>query len=107
MDMIALGAALRAARLNKGISQETLCASTRIARSTLSSLENGRIAEIGITKVMEVCAVLGLRITLEEAFPRPTLMQLVHEREKKVGVSTVTRMRAPRRIVKKISGGQL
>lgn len=97
MDIRELGLALKSARLAKGVSQEDLCKLTLLSRSTLSALENGRIAEVGIGKVMQLCSVLGLRLSLEHALPRPTLMQLVKERASKPLPTAPGRKRAPRR----------
>ena len=96
MDLTELGQALQSARLTQAISQATLCADVRISRSTLSSLENGHIAEIGIRKVMQLCDRLGLRLALEEAHERPTLRQLVRERDHTEVSSAIERKRAPR-----------
>lgn len=97
MDIIELGVTLKAARLAKGISQVDLCQSTLLSRSTLSAFENGRIAELGIGKILQLCSVLGLRLTIEHELPRPTLMQLVKERAGKPLPFAPGRKRAPRR----------
>lgn len=97
MNLIDIGAALKAARLAQRLSQEDLCQSTLVSRSTLSALENGRIAELGIGKIMQLCSVLDLRLVLEHDLPRPTLMQLVKERTGKPLPSSLGRQRAPRR----------
>lgn len=97
MDIKELGALLKGARLAKGISQEDLSKSTLLSRSSISALESGRIVEIGIGKVMQLCSVLGLRLAVEHEQPRPTLMQLVKERSAKPLPAAPGRKRAPRR----------
>lgn len=76
MELHELGAAIRWARLNRGYTQEQICNAVRISRPTLSLLENGKLPEIGISKVIEVLAQLGLEISLREAHARPTLREL-------------------------------
>lgn len=76
MDLIELGLEIKKARLEKGIQQEELCAFADISRATLSRLENGRLAELGIRKIMAVCERLGLELTLQLVQKRPTLRSL-------------------------------
>lgn len=99
MDIFELGSAIQSARLNKGISQAQLCNAVRMARPTLSLLENGKLPEVGIRKVMEVLAQLGMELTLCEAHGRPTLRDLQRESAK---VNDITqqpkRRRAPRKM---------
>jgi hypothetical protein len=52
-----------------------------MSRVTLSRFENGKLPEIGIRKVMAICATLGLELTVKDASPRPTLQELINERE--------------------------
>ena len=79
MDMIELGTALKEARLIKQRSQQEVCDLLGLSRATLSKLENGRLPELGIRKVMNICDLLGLQITLFPASSRPTLQQLQAE----------------------------
>jgi transcriptional regulator with XRE-family HTH domain len=79
MDLIELGRAIRQTRLEKAIQQEELCAIADISRATLSRLENGRLAEMGIRKLMGLCDRLGLELTLQPAHKRPTLRTLSKE----------------------------
>jgi len=103
MNIQELGLALKEARLAKNISQSELSQSTLLSRSTISALESGRIVEIGIGKVMQLCSVLGLRLSLEHEQLRPTLMQLLKERSAKPLPSAPGRKRAPRRFKQPVS----
>lgn len=76
MNLIDLGLVIKKTRLEKGIPQEELCAFADISRATLSRLENGRLAELGIRKIMAVCERLGLALTLQPVEKRPTLRSL-------------------------------
>lgn len=79
MDMIDLGQVILAKRKKLKMSQFALASSNGMSRATISSLENGKLPELGIRKVMAICAALGLELELKEASLRPTLRDLVKE----------------------------
>lgn len=79
MNLIELGLEIKKARLEQGIQQEELSAFASLSRATLSRLENGRLAELGIRKVMALCERLGLELTLQQVRKRPTLRTLAKE----------------------------
>ena len=81
VDIEEVGEQLRARRKALGMSQTEVAALNRINRVTLSRLENGKLPEIGIRKVMAISATLGLELTLNVASQRPTLQDLVNEKE--------------------------
>jgi transcriptional regulator with XRE-family HTH domain len=63
-----------------GLSQTALAMKARISRATLDALENGRLGELGYTKVVNVLTALGLELILHEANARrPTLEELMRE----------------------------
>ena len=63
-----------------GLSQTALARKARISRATLDALENGRLGELGYTKVVNVLTALGLELKLHEANARrPTLEELMRE----------------------------
>jgi transcriptional regulator with XRE-family HTH domain len=63
-----------------GLSQTALARKARISRATLDALENGRLGELGYTKVVNVLTALGLELVLHEANARrPTLEELMRE----------------------------
>lgn len=63
-----------------GLSQTALARKARISRATLDALENGRLGELGYTKVVNVLTALGLELRLHEANARrPTLEELMSE----------------------------
>jgi transcriptional regulator with XRE-family HTH domain len=63
-----------------GLSQTELAKKARISRATLDALENGRIGELGYTKVVNILTALGLELKLQEASARrPTLEELMSE----------------------------
>jgi transcriptional regulator with XRE-family HTH domain len=63
-----------------GLSQMALATKARISRSTLDALENGRMGELGYTKINNLLAAVGLELKLQEAAARrPTLEELLDE----------------------------
>ncbi len=63
-----------------GLSQTSLAKKAHISRSTLDALENGRIGELGYTKISNLLAALGLELKIQEAVARrPTLEELLNE----------------------------
>jgi transcriptional regulator with XRE-family HTH domain len=63
-----------------GLSQTELAKKAKISRATLDALENGRIGELGYTKIINILTALGLELKLQEASTRrPTLEELMSE----------------------------
>jgi HTH-type transcriptional regulator / antitoxin HipB len=79
MNLIDIGVALAAARKAAGRSQAELAGSLRLSRATISGIENGTIREIGIRKVLALCAALGLELSASARRARPTLQELREE----------------------------
>ena len=79
MNMQELGLALSVRRKKMGMSQETLASLNRMSRATISNLENGKLAELGLRKMLALCTTLGLTLEVKEANVRPTLRELVKE----------------------------
>lgn len=80
MEMQNLGANIRAARKQRKLTQTDLSEMVGMSRATLSGIENGTVSEVGIRKVMALCSVLGLELTVQAFAPsRPTLHTLVDE----------------------------
>jgi transcriptional regulator with XRE-family HTH domain len=61
---LTMGAAIRYFRSGASISQTELARRTGIPRNYVSALENGHETE-HLTRLLEVCRELGVRITLE------------------------------------------
>ena len=76
MSMIEIGLAVRDARKQRKLTQQQLGALLGMSRATISGIETGRIAEVGIRKVVALCAVLDLEITVGKRRPYPTLQEL-------------------------------
>lgn len=64
-----LGAAVRQARRDAGVTQQQLAVRAGVSRQWLSGIESGRNPSAELRKVLDVLAALGLAL---EAVPRPT-----------------------------------
>jgi transcriptional regulator with XRE-family HTH domain len=63
-----------------GLSQTALAQRARISRATLDALENGRLGELGYSKITNILTALGLELKVQEASARrPTLEELMNE----------------------------
>jgi transcriptional regulator with XRE-family HTH domain len=79
MDIQQIGVALREARKASGRSQQELAQPLGMSRATISAIENGTVSEIGVRKLMALCAALGLSISVSGPEQRPTLFELREE----------------------------
>jgi HTH-type transcriptional regulator / antitoxin HipB len=79
MEIQSIGKAVSLARKQRKLTQTQLAQSIGMSRSTISGIENGSIAEIGIRKILKICDFLGLELKVEAKTSRPTLQQLVRE----------------------------
>ncbi|WP_020395641.1 helix-turn-helix domain-containing protein [Thiolinea disciformis] len=84
MNLVELGKVIRMARKQRKLTQVELSTQLGLSRATLSALENGTVQEIGIRKVMSICALLGLELNAQAPqSKRPTLHHLVTEAEQR------------------------
>ncbi|MDP3655184.1 MAG: helix-turn-helix transcriptional regulator [Rhodoferax sp.] len=79
MDLDEIGQLIRKARKSRKLSQGSLGAQLGMSRATISGIENGTVPEIGIRKILSICAALGLELLAQEKTKRPTLQQLMGE----------------------------
>jgi transcriptional regulator with XRE-family HTH domain len=79
-DLNSLGIEITAQRKKLKLSQSALARAAGISRATLGALENGRLGELGFSKITKILAALGLDLKVQEAQPRrPTLDELLEE----------------------------
>ena len=78
MDLSEIGKRIREARTAMGRSQEAVARPLGMSRATISAIENGTVNEIGVRKLMALCAALGLELRVA-AHVRPTLRDLRNE----------------------------
>jgi transcriptional regulator with XRE-family HTH domain len=80
LPLSSVGEQIAARRKAQGLTQAELAGRARVGLSTLDALENGRIGELGYSKVARILSVLGLELKLQEASTRrPTLDELLDE----------------------------
>lgn len=83
MDIWTLGAAVRASRKEKGLTQKQLADRAGVARNRVEGLENERLADIGLSTLLRILEVLQLDLRLTELNRnRPTLDDLQAENER-------------------------
>lgn len=80
MQLPAIGAQLRAARRNGGLTQTQLASSLGMSRATISALESGRCEELGVSKLIRLLELVGLQLTVAPRRNRPTIDDLKAER---------------------------
>ena len=75
-----IGARIAARRKSLGMSQASLAKQAKVGHSTLDALENGRLGELGLSKIIRLLSALGLELQIQEAAGRrPTLDELLEE----------------------------
>ncbi len=80
LPISAIGEQIAHKRKALGLSQAALAKKAHIGRSTLDALENGRMGELGYTKISNILSALGLEMRIQQAnSSRPTLEELMSE----------------------------
>jgi hypothetical protein len=80
LPLYLLGEQIAIKRKSLGLTKPTLAKKARVGLSTLDALENGRMGELGYSKITNILAALGLELTLQQASAsRPTLEELMKE----------------------------
>ena len=75
-----LGERIAEKRKTLRLTQRDLAEKANVGLSTLDALENGRLGELGFSKITNILTAIGLELTLREAgSERPTLEQLMEE----------------------------
>lgn len=80
MDLVEIGKLIAITRKKRKLTQAALASMAGMGRTTLSLIENGMINEIGINKIITLCELLSLEIVIKEKSSRPTLQQLLAEK---------------------------
>jgi hypothetical protein len=80
LPLYLLGEQIAIKRKELGLTKPTLAKKARVGLSTLDALENGRMGELGYSKITNLLAALGLELKVQEASARrPTLEELMQE----------------------------
>jgi len=75
-----VGQQIAAARQERGLRQADLAIRAGLSRATIDALENGRVSDIGISRLGRVLAAVGLELSVGPATnQRPTLDELLKE----------------------------
>ncbi len=79
-DLLTVGSQIAEQRRNRKWTQLELARKAGVSRATLDALENGRIGELGFSKITKILAALGLELAVQSAQShRPTLDELMEE----------------------------
>lgn len=73
MNLFELGQSLKDARIRQQLTQGELAARTGVSLSSISGLERGILAEIGVVKLLQLFAAVGLELHTRPAGQRRTL----------------------------------
>jgi transcriptional regulator with XRE-family HTH domain len=80
MTLVSLGEQIAARRKALGLTQAVLAKRAKVGHSTLDALENGRLGELGLSKIIRLLSALELELKIQEAGRRrPTLEELMEE----------------------------
>lgn len=78
--MSSIGQQIAMKRKALGLTQPMLAQKSRVGLSTLDALENGRLVELGYSKITNILTALGMELKLQEtSAERPTLEELIEE----------------------------
>jgi len=80
ISLYQFGKSIGKARREQGLRQMDLAQRAGLSRATIDALENGRAADLGVSKLSRVLAALGLELTIRPVTnQRPTLDELTEE----------------------------
>jgi transcriptional regulator with XRE-family HTH domain len=80
VTLSSVGEKIAVRRKTLGLSQAALAKQAKVGHSTLDALENGRLGELGFTKIIKLLSVLGMELKIQETSGRrPTLEELREE----------------------------
>jgi transcriptional regulator with XRE-family HTH domain len=80
LTLSSIGDEIAAKRHKYDLSQAELARKASVSRATVDALENGRLGELGFSKVIRILSALGMELKLQETTSlRPTLDQLMEE----------------------------
>jgi predicted transcriptional regulator len=80
LSLPTIGEQIAKQRRTLRLTRPALARKARVGLSTLEALENGRLGELGYSKITNILTALGLELKLQEASAgRPTLDELMEE----------------------------
>ena len=80
LTLSSIGKQIAVRRKDLGFTQAALAKQAKVGLSTLDALENGRIGELGLSRIARILSALGLELKIQEVTrQRPTLEKLMEE----------------------------
>ena len=80
LTLSSIGKRIAVARKTLGFTQAMLAKQAKVGLSTMDALENGRIGELGLSKISRILSALGLELKIQEVTrQRPTMEELMEE----------------------------
>lgn len=89
MNLFELGQSLKEARIRQQLTQGELAERTGVSLSSISGLERGILAEIGVVKLFQLFAAVGLELHTRPAGQRRTLDDARQEQRVGLGLPIV------------------
>lgn len=86
MNLYELGQSLKDARIRQQLTQGELAERTGVSLSSISGLERGILAEIGVVKLLQLFAAVGLELQTRPAGQRRTLDDAKQEQQAGLGL---------------------
>jgi len=80
MDFKEFGKTIAIIRKEKKVSQGQMAKDLNISRATISSLENAKVVDIGIRKILQIIDYLDYELSFKEKSSFPTFEELKDER---------------------------
>lgn len=77
-----IGAALRALRLQRQLTQLSAATAAAMSRSRLAAIESGQSANLELTTLQKLLDVYGAELHVEPRSPRRSLNQILRDQEK-------------------------
>jgi transcriptional regulator with XRE-family HTH domain len=80
LTLSSIGEQIAVRRKKLGLSQAALAKQAKVGHSTLDALENSRLGELGLSKIIKLLSVLGMELKVQETSGRrATLEELMEE----------------------------
>jgi transcriptional regulator with XRE-family HTH domain len=87
LTLRSIGEQIAVRRKTLGLSQAALAKQAKVGHSTLDALENARLGELGLSKIIKLLSVLGMELKIRETSGRrPTLEELMEEDQNDQGL---------------------
>ena len=100
MDDVRVGAAIRAVRLRRGLSQAEIAAAAGVSDSTVSLIEQGRLDEATVKAIRRVAGAVGMHVPFEPRWRGADLAKLLDEAHARACRQVVARLESSGWIVR-------